>query len=88
LPAKSLAYSVDPQGSLINVYTNGHTKAQEPTPHGGAVPSGTRVLTLEDDEIHSANAGRRMVEVRITGGERREPVGFVPRSKLRPRPAE
>jgi hypothetical protein len=46
------------------------------------------VLVPEGDEIHSADAGRRTVEVPITEGERREPVGFVPRSKLRPRPAE
>jgi hypothetical protein len=88
LPAKSLAVLVDPQGSPVNLYVIGQAEPQkERTPHGVAIPSGTAVQVLEDDDFRSSS-DRRMVEVQVTAGERRELVGFVVRSKLRPEPAK
>jgi hypothetical protein len=89
LPANSPAILVDPQGSTVAVYTYDQTESEkESTPHGVAIPSGTRVLVLEDDEFDSANSENRMVEVRLLEGDRRELVGFVSRRKLRPVRAE
>lgn len=86
LPAGGHAVAADPQGSHVEFYVY-HTGDATGTPAAETVsiPSGTRVLVVNDDGPGSGYRKGRMVEVRVEDGERRGLVGFVPRPQLRPK---